>query len=116
MLNQRHSAAQKVAAHLFPAERDINASMRRTAELTLAILDARAEARVNVTLGVDALRHNAQAGVSLAEAWGSMVLTHKALRQDQHEAGLDAVSYGDNDQCVEIFIPGAHLSSVATAA
>lgn len=116
MLNKRHAAAQKVARHLKPTERAIVASMRSTAELTLAIIAAREEAGVAISLGAEALTHNAEAGVVLATAWSRTIATHQALRRDQHEAGLDAFSYGDNDTCVKILIPSSDLADTQVAA
>jgi len=118
MLNDRLSAARKVAQTLIPAERNLDASLRSNAELTLAMLAAREEARLPLSIASDALRHNADANVALAQAWSSTALVHGALRTAQHDIGLDGVKawFGDQTPCEEASIGPAKLVSIATAA
>lgn len=101
MLNDRLSAARKVAQTLIPAERNLDASLRSNAELTLAMLAAREEARLPLSIASDALRHNAEASVALVQAWSSTAQLHSALRAVQHDIGLDAFKawFGDNSPC-----------------
>ena len=101
MLNDRLSAARKVAQTLIPAERNLDASLRSNAELTLAMLAAREEARLPLSIASDALRHNAEANVALVQAWSSTAQLHTALRAVQHDIGLDAFKawFGDNSTC-----------------
>lgn len=97
MLNQRHAAAQKVAAHLMPAEADLQETIVKNARLQIAIVEARRESRAPKNLGVTALVHLADAGRSLAEAWRSTTEAHKALHEDQRLGGLSAFAYGEVD-------------------
>jgi hypothetical protein len=118
MLNDRLSAARKVVQTLIPAERNLDASLRSNAELTLAMLAAREEARLPLSIASDALRHNANANVALAQAWSSIALVHGALRTAQHDIGLDGFKawFGDQTPCEEGSIGPATVVSIATAA
>jgi len=118
MLNDRLSAARKVAQTLIPAERNLDASLRSNAELTLAMLAAREEARLPLSIASDALRHNADANVALAQAWSSIALVHGALRAAQRDVGLDGVKawFGDNTPCEEGAAGPATIARIATAA
>lgn len=124
MLNDRLSAARKVAQTLIPAERNLDASLRSNAELTLAMLAAREEARLPLSIASDALRHNAEANVALAQAWSSTAQLHTALRAVQHDIGLDAFKawFGDNSTCEDAvtgeMVPdrGAIVSPIVSAA
>ena len=98
MLNRRHAAAQKVAAHLFPAEENLQDTISDNLRLQLAIVEARRESGVRKNLGSDALLHLADTGRALASAWQSMLAAHASLHDDQRQAGLSAFTYGDNDQ------------------
>jgi hypothetical protein len=103
MLNDRLSAARKVAQSLIPAERNLGASLRSNAELTLAMLAAREEACLPLSVASDALRHNAEANVALVQAWSSTALLHGALRAAQRDIGLDGFTawFGDQLPCDE---------------
>lgn len=95
MLNQRHAAAQKVAAHLMPAEDDLQNSIVRNAQLQIAIVEARRDAGVPKNIGTEALVHLAGVSQSLAQAWRGMIEAHHALHEDQRLSGLGAFAYGD---------------------
>ncbi|CUS44125.1 MAG: hypothetical protein V4610_07035 [Pseudomonadota bacterium] len=118
MLNDRLSAARKVAQTLIPAERNLDASLRSNAELTLAMLAAREEARLPLSIASDALRHNADANVALAKAWSSIALVHGALRAAQHDVGLDGVKawFGDQSLCEDTALGTGTVVSISTAA
>ncbi|MFA5989942.1 MAG: hypothetical protein WC803_10100 [Sphingomonas sp.] len=95
MLNHRHAAAQKVAAHLMPTETDVQSAIVANARLQIAIVEARQEARAPKNLGVLALVHLADSAKHLAGAWQAMVEAHSALHEDQRLAGLRTFNYGD---------------------
>ncbi|MDO7841829.1 hypothetical protein [Sphingomonas immobilis] len=98
MLNHRLAAARKVAAHLMPAEADLESSIVRNARLQIAIVEARQEAKAPKNLGAAALVHLADAGQALAAAWTSMTSAHSALHEDQRLAGLSTFAFGDVDE------------------
>ncbi len=118
MLNDRLSAARKVAQTLIPAERNLDASLRSNAELTLAMLAAREEARLPLSIASDALRHNADANVALAQAWSHIALVHGALRTVQHDVGLDGFRawFGDQAPCEDAPTGIATMVPINTAA
>lgn len=118
MLNDRLSAARKVAQILIPAERNLDASLRSNAELTLAMLSAREEARLPLSIASDALRHNADANVALAKAWSSIALVHGALRTAQRDVGLDGFKawFGDQIPCDEAATGASVVVPIGTAA
>lgn len=99
MLNQRHRAAQAVANELLQSERDIETAIVHNANLTLAVIEGRKVAKLPLEVGQEALGLVTQASSLLVQARGAMVLAHKSLRQVQTEAGLDAFSYGDLQDC-----------------
>ncbi|MFA6113575.1 MAG: hypothetical protein WC729_06270 [Sphingomonas sp.] len=118
MLNDRLSAARKVAQILIPAERNLDASLRSNAELTLAMLAAREEARLPLSIASDALRHNADANVALAQAWSSIALVHGALRTVQRDIGLDGFKawFGDQIPCEDAPTGASVVVPIGTAA
>jgi hypothetical protein len=118
MLNDRLSAARKVAQILIPAERNLDASLRSNAELTLAMLAAREEARLPLSIASDALRHNADANVALAQAWSHVALVHGALRSVQHDVGLDGFKawFGDQLPCEDAPAGASVVVPIGTAA
>ena len=115
MLNQRHAAAHKVAAHLFPTEESLQDTISDNLRLQLAIVEARRESGVRKNLGSDALLHLAESGRALASAWQSLLAAHASLHDDQLKAGLSAFNYGDNDQTPKFSEPAGELQPLRVA-
>ncbi|MGN6277688.1 MAG: hypothetical protein ACTHM8_03070 [Sphingomonas sp.] len=95
MLNERHAAAQAIAADLLPSEEEIDSALVRNARIQIAVVEGRRRHKVALTVGQEALEHLIQSTVSLAAARKSISLAHLAFRVDQRAVGLDAFSYGN---------------------
>jgi hypothetical protein len=95
MLNDRRSAALKIAESLFAAEEAIDAALARAAELNGNMVTARSEAKLSALVGQDAFEVSAAAFAALARARGDIVETHKRLTQAKVQIGLRTLSVGD---------------------
>ena len=114
MLKQRHATAQAVARELIPAEKALDEAIVHNARLTIATVEGRRSARLPLAAGQEGLDLVARAGVRLMEARGLLTQAHEAFRQTQVEIGLQAFSFGDNQECPPPKI--AQLESVPEAA
>ena len=116
MLNQRHAAARAVANELLPAEKIVDEAIVRNAKLAIAVVEGRRSAKLPLTAGQEALGYVAQANLRLCEARGLLAEAHRSFRQTQAEIGLNAFSYGDEQQCpptqgeVRIVAPAANAA------
>ena len=99
MLNQRLSAAKKIADELIPAEQDIESAIIRTTMLVKAIIEGRRTAKVAITMGQQSLVATAAALNVLVDARGQIGRAHEALAQDRIDAGLRAFGMGDVSEC-----------------
>lgn len=99
MLNQRLTAARKIAGELFPAEQDIDSSILRTAALIKAIVEGRRDAKVPITMGQESLASLVAALNGLVDARAQIGRAHTALAQDRLDAGLRAFGMGDVSEC-----------------
>lgn len=95
MLNQRLSAARKVATSLFAAENGIDSAVTSTAGLIVKVLEARAEANLPAVIGQDALDSLGAAVTSLLQSRRQVVEAHRGLDVARGQIGLDAISWGD---------------------
>jgi len=114
----RQAVAQKVADRLFAAENAIDIALTRAAELTAAMPQARAEARLPAMVGQSALDRAAEAFSALVEARRRIVETHAHLDQAREQIGLREVDAGDTEPKVPpgTFTEGAdvvHIRAVA---
>lgn len=107
MLNRRHAAAQKVAARLHPIERTIEAQIVDTAQLTIAMIQARKEARIPFMTGQAALEKVLATSAHLAAARRTIGEAHAELNTVQHDIGLGQFAYGDTGEPKEKFFTGA---------
>lgn len=96
MLKNRQQAAQKVADRLFAVEDAIDVAVRSAAQLTAAIPEARADARLSAVIGQDALDQAAHAFALLVQARRAMVETHHKLEETRIKIGLREVNVGDS--------------------
>lgn len=99
MLNQRLSAAQAVAAELFPAEQHLDDAIVRASKLTIAVVEGRRRAKLPITAGQEGLNHIIIAAAKLIEAREQMGAAHSALRATQDDIGLRTISFGDLWDC-----------------
>jgi hypothetical protein len=99
MLNQRLTAARRIADALGPAEADIDAAIASTSRLITAIAVCREQARVPVTTGQSSLAALSGVVQGLIDARGGIAEAHAALARDRIEAGLGAYAMGDVGDC-----------------
>lgn len=99
MLNQRHETARAVASELLPAEREVDSAIVRNAKLTIAVIEGRKKCRLPLTAGQEGLDLVTKATTRLVEARALLAHAHKAFRDTQAEIGLNAFSYGDEQEC-----------------
>lgn len=99
MLNQRLSAAQAVAAELFPTEQHVDDAIVRASKLAIALIEGRRQAKLPITAGQDGLNHIIVAAGKLVEAREQMGAAHSALRVTQDDIGLRNISFGDLWDC-----------------
>lgn len=92
----RQAIAQNVADRLFAAESAIDIALTRAAELTAAMPQARADARLPAMIGQSALEGAAEAFTALVEARRRMVQTHASLDEARLQIGLREVASGDS--------------------
>lgn len=95
MLNQRLTAARKVATSLFDAENEIDSAVSSTAGLIVTVLEARADANLPAVIGQDALDSLGAAVNALLHSRRQIVEAHKGLDVARSQIGLDAISWGD---------------------
>ena len=99
MLNQRLTAARRIAAELFPLERDLDSTFLRLNRLTTSIVEGRIEARMPITTGQSSLDELAAAANLLIEARRRVAAAHATLAEERLNAGLRQYAMGDVDEC-----------------
>lgn len=99
MLNERLTAARRIASELFPLERDLDATFLRLNSLTSAIVKGRAAARMPIATGQSSLAALAAASALLIEARAQVAAAHAALAEERLNAGLRQYAMGDVDEC-----------------
>ncbi len=99
MLNERLSAAKRIADELIPAEQDVESAILRTTALIKAIVEGRRSAKVAITMGQESLVASAAALSGMIDARGQIGRAHEALAQDRIHAGLRAFGMGDVSEC-----------------
>lgn len=95
MLNDRRTAAIKVAESLLAAEEAIDAALARAAELNGTMVTARTDANLSALVGHDAFELSVAAFAALARARCDIVATHKRLSETKIQVGLRTVAIGD---------------------
>lgn len=99
MLNERLSAARRIASELFPLEQELDATFLRVNRLTSAIIEGRAAARMPIATGQQSLSELTAATALLAEVRARIAAAHAALAEDRLNAGLRQFAMGDVDEC-----------------
>ena len=113
----RQAVAQRVADRLFAAENAIDVALTRAAELTAAMPQARAEARLPAMVGQAALDRASEAFSALVEARRQIVETHARLDEARAQMGLREVDTGDTEPKVPPgFTEGADVVRIRAAA
>lgn len=113
----RQAVAQRVADRLFAAENAIDIALTRAAELTAAMPQARAEARLPAMVGQIALDRAADAFSALVEARRRIVETHAHLDEARAQIGLREVDAGDTEQKIPPgFFEGADVVRIRSVA
>lgn len=103
MLNDRLTAARRIAAELFPLERELETTLLRANRLTTAIVEGRIAARMPITAGQVSLSELACATALLVEARARVAGAHASLAEERLNAGLQQYAMGDVNEC-----PAAH--------
>ncbi len=96
MLNDRRTAAIKVAQSLFAAEAAIDNALACAAELNGNMVTARTHAKLSALVGQDAFEVSASAFAALARARCDIVETHKRLSETKIQVGLRTIAVGDD--------------------
>lgn len=94
MLQQRLTAARKVADQLFTAEDAFDAAISELAMLSATMSTNRKEAGLAACVVQDALVETAAANQMLMVARGKLMDAHKRLAEAQKNVGLGAVNFG----------------------
>ncbi|WP_297512640.1 hypothetical protein [uncultured Caulobacter sp.] len=97
MLKQRREAAETVAQALFAAEKAIDAAIASTAALAGLMPASRQQANLSALIGQDALMSAINTMQALGAAREGIVATHKHLSVAQHDIGLSAVSFEEDE-------------------
>jgi len=95
MPRTRQIVAQQVADRLFAVETAIDVALTRAAELSAAMPQARAEARLPAMIGQDALAGAAETFAALVEARRQIIATHASLDVAREQIGLREMAAGD---------------------
>lgn len=95
MLNDRRSAAIKIAESLFAAEKAIDNALARAAELNGTMVTARSEAKLSAVVGQDAFEGSVAAFAALARARCDIVETHRRLSEAKIQVGLRTLAVGE---------------------
>lgn len=94
MLNERLSAAKKVADRLYAAETALDEAISRASELNAAIPAARVEAKVSALIAHEASENVADALAVLAKARGLLMTAHGNLDTAKDQMGLRTHAFG----------------------
>jgi len=116
VLNQRHEVARAVASELLPAEKEIDSAIVRNAKLTIAVIEGRKRCKLPLTTGQEGLDLVTKASARLVEARALLAHAHYAFRSTQAEIGLNAFSYGDEQECPPLKGEGRVVAPAANAA
>jgi hypothetical protein len=94
MLNERLSAAKKIASELHQAEDAIDETMIRIAQLAAALPAARRETNMSAIVGQDAVAKVAHALAAAGEVRQLLTDAHIALTATQKQVGLGTRMFG----------------------
>ena len=94
MLNQRVSAAKKIASDLHLAEDAIDEAMIRIAQLAATLPTARRETNMSAIVGQEAMSKVANALAAAGEVRQLLTDAHLALTVTQKEVGLGTRMFG----------------------
>lgn len=94
MLNQRVSAAKRIASELHLAEDAIDEAMIRIAQLAATLPTARRETNMSAIVGQEAMAKVAQALAAAGEVRQLLTDAHLALTATQKEVGLGTRMFG----------------------
>lgn len=97
MLKQRRRAAELVAADFLRAEASIDAAATHAAACVTTMLGQRAEARLPVTTGLQALDLISDAAADMIRARRRFVEAHALLVEAR--AGIGVRAFGDESEC-----------------
>lgn len=106
MLNNRLQAAGSVAADFIRAENAADEAAQFAASCVATMLKVRAEAKLPVRTGLQALQLVSEAAADLVRARQRMVEAHAALVDVRDEIGLrNHFAYGDEGNCPPSLTP-----------
>ncbi|WP_267379331.1 MULTISPECIES: hypothetical protein [unclassified Sphingomonas] len=100
MLKERRQAADLVTADFLKAERAADEAATCAADCVATMLRQRADARLPVATGLDAIQLVSEATADLVRARHRLVEAHRALVTVRSDIGLGAFyAYGDESDC-----------------
>ena len=94
MLNERLSAARKIASELHQAEDAIDEAMIRIAQLAVALPAARRDTNMSAIVGQEAVAKVAHALAAAGEVRQLLTDAHLALSATQKQVGLGTRMFG----------------------
>lgn len=115
MLNQRRKAAQGIADRLMATEKAMDVAIVQMADLSSFMLTARIEANIATEVGQGALENAAATLVSLVQARGGIIATHKELAVAKDQIGLREVALGGLTPKQASETPGLRVVAQAAA-
>lgn len=110
MLNDRLTAARRIAGELFPLERELEATFLRTNRLMTAIVEGRIVTNMPIGTGQESLAELAGATALLVEARARIAAAHASLAQERLAAGLRQFGMGDVNECPPATKPSGLLA------
>jgi hypothetical protein len=117
MLKERRAAAAAVKATFLPAEQAQDIAAIRAARCLAAALEARADARLPLATGLEAIAHLARGAALAVEARQSLIEAHRMLAAVPGEIGLPPHALGDVGDCPPVDPPkGEDLPAIRAVA
>jgi hypothetical protein len=107
MLKERTQAAQAVAEAFLAAEQAMDVAAARAAECAALMLKARADMKLPLGTGVQALAIVAEASALAIRSRQLMIEAHPAMAELPADIGLRHVAIGDTKECPPIENRGA---------
>ena len=99
MLNQRLSAARRIAADIKDTERTADMMVGQLARLIAGLSEARIATNVAASVGQAAFVSAGEAMTLAMQLRGRLVAAHESLAMAKAETGLSAYAIGDGSDC-----------------
>lgn len=116
MLNQRLKAALAVRGSFVDAENAADIAATKAAACVAQMLASRAEAKLPVNTGIEALAHVSEGAALMVKARASFIEAHKLLADLPYEIGLPPRAAGDASDCPPLDPKGLGANDTSMAA